>query len=218
VPTWTVGRYLIAAFTAIVFAGEYGWNTWKLVVPHRARTALIAAKFALVLGLLLLALLLGAVVSVAMSGLDDAVMGLPLPIGLTPGLILKAHGTAALVAFPWLLLTVAYAGLAAILTRSTLGAAIVALVAITAEQMFGNFAPVLALYAPRLVWALYQMLPAYHLANLTGWIEQGQALRASFPLLGVVALGWTISLATLAGWIVALGGLTFAAFRRQDIN
>ena len=29
-------RYLIGAFVAVVFAGEYGWNTWKLIVPHRA--------------------------------------------------------------------------------------------------------------------------------------------------------------------------------------
>ena len=36
VPDNAVGRYLICAFVAVVFAGEYGWNTWKLIVPHRA--------------------------------------------------------------------------------------------------------------------------------------------------------------------------------------
>ncbi len=34
---FTLGRYFIAAYIALVFAGEYGWNTWKLVVPHAAR-------------------------------------------------------------------------------------------------------------------------------------------------------------------------------------
>ena len=35
VPNNAVGRYLLCAFVAVVFAGEYGWNTWKLIVPHR---------------------------------------------------------------------------------------------------------------------------------------------------------------------------------------
>jgi hypothetical protein len=30
-----VASALIGAYAALVFAGEYSWNTWKLVVPHR---------------------------------------------------------------------------------------------------------------------------------------------------------------------------------------
>ena len=33
VPGHPLGRYLIGAFVAVVFAGEYGWNTWKLIFP-----------------------------------------------------------------------------------------------------------------------------------------------------------------------------------------
>jgi ABC-2 type transport system permease protein len=44
IPNNAIGRYLISAFVAVIFAGEYGWNTWKLIVPHRRRTSLIAAK------------------------------------------------------------------------------------------------------------------------------------------------------------------------------
>ena len=40
VPAQPLGRYLLGAFVAVVFAGEYGWNTWKLIVPHRARDSL----------------------------------------------------------------------------------------------------------------------------------------------------------------------------------
>jgi hypothetical protein len=45
VPGHPVGRFLIAAYVGVVFAGEYGWNTWKLIVPHRSRSSLIAAKW-----------------------------------------------------------------------------------------------------------------------------------------------------------------------------
>ena len=45
-------RMLAGAFIAVVFAGEYGWNTWKLIVPHRSRTTLIAAKYVVALALL----------------------------------------------------------------------------------------------------------------------------------------------------------------------
>ena len=52
VPAHPFGRYLLGAFVAVVFAGEYGWNTWKLIVPHRARNSLIAAKYVVALALL----------------------------------------------------------------------------------------------------------------------------------------------------------------------
>ena len=54
VPAQPLGRYLLGAFVAVVFAGEYGWNTWKLIVPHRARNSLIAAKYVVALALLAL--------------------------------------------------------------------------------------------------------------------------------------------------------------------
>jgi ABC-2 type transport system permease protein len=51
-PSSGLVRMLVGAFIAVVFAGEYGWNTWKLIVPHRSRTTLIAAKYVVSLGLL----------------------------------------------------------------------------------------------------------------------------------------------------------------------
>ena len=57
VPASGFGRYLIAAYLAVAIAGEYSWNTWKLVVPHRSRTALLAAKLVTVSAFLYLALI-----------------------------------------------------------------------------------------------------------------------------------------------------------------
>ena len=77
VPAEPLGRYLICAFVAVVFAGEYGWNTWKLIVPHRARHSLIAAKYVVALVLLACGFALGAALFNLLSWLKDLATGTP---------------------------------------------------------------------------------------------------------------------------------------------
>lgn len=218
IPGNTMGRYLIAAYVALVFAGEYGWNTWKLIVPHRARGSLIAAKYAAAFGLLLIAFTLAALISIFANWFVDMLAGDPLPSGITAGGLLAVHGEKALASLAPALVTMGYASLAAVLTRSTLAAFVVAMVATTLEQLFFNFGPMLSLKAPALTWALYNVLPGYHLGNLGSWISEGKALVSVFPLSGALALSWATSLAAAAAWIGGLAGLTFLTFRRQDLN
>jgi len=217
-PGNTLGRYLIAAFVAVAFAGEYGWNTWKLIVPHRSRTALIAAKYIAVVLLLAAAFLLSAIVTTLGTWLHSVVSGDTIPAGLTPGLLLEAHGSGALAALAPALLTIGYASLAAVLTRSTIAALVVSLVVVSVEGLLFGFAPLLYFKAPGLIWFLHHVLPGYHLANLKHWIADGTAFESAFPTAGVIALGWPVSLAALAAWIAGLAALTLASFRRQDIN
>jgi hypothetical protein len=217
-PGYTMGRYLIAAYVALVFAGEYGWNTWKLIVPHRGRGALIAAKYAVSFGLLLAAFVLAAIICTLGSWLVDVIAGDPLPAGITAGGILRVHGETALASLAPALVAIGYASLAAVLTRSTLAAFVIALVAITFEQLFFTFGPMLSLKAPALVWALFNILPPYHLANLTSWIGEGKALVSVFPTGAALELSWATSLAVIAAWVGGLAGLTFLTFRRQDLN
>jgi hypothetical protein len=217
-PGSTLGRYLLAAFVAVVFAGEYGWNTWKLIVPHRRRSALIAAKYAVILLLFLAAFTMGAIITVLGSLLEDVLSGDTLPAGITLGALLRVHGQTALASLAPALLTLTYASLAAVLTRSTLAALVISIVAITVEQLFFNFAPLFSMKAPGVIWFLYHLLPGYHLANLASWINSGGALVAPLPPSGTVALSWSVSAAAAAAWILGLAALTFAVFRRQDIN
>ena len=78
VPTNSLGRILISAYVAVVFAGEYGWNTWKLIVPHRARTTLIAAKYAIAFILL----------AMGFAKLGNVIKFIPSPVivGFTTGI------------------------------------------------------------------------------------------------------------------------------------
>ncbi len=217
-PGSTFGRYLIAAYTAVVFAGEYGWNTWKLVTPHRARWVLMAAKYVVVATLLYLAFALTGAITVVLSFAGDALTGEVTPKGLTAEALLRAQGTGALVALAPVLLTMAYTSLAAVVTRSALAAMLVGVVVATVDQVFSRFAPMLSVLAPDLVWALFHALPGYHLENLKTWIESGTALPVSFPEGAKVALSWRKSLAAISAWTAGLAALTVGAFQRQDLN
>jgi ABC-2 type transport system permease protein len=217
-PGQTIGRYLIAAYVAVVFAGEYGWNTWKLIVPHRSRASLIAAKFATIFLLFLATFLLTAAISLLFTWGQGVVTGHPAPAGITAGAIVQTHALAALGGLAPFLFTLASIGLAAVLTRSMVAALVIGVVIATFEQLFVAFGPFLSPYATWLVWTLYHVLPGYHLVNLASWIGDGVARQAEFPDGRVVALAWTTSLAVAAAWIGGLGFATFAAFRRQDIN
>jgi ABC-2 type transport system permease protein len=217
VPGQGLGRYVIGAFVAIVFAGEYGWNTWKLIVPHRARSSLIAAKYVVALALLACGFALGAIVFNLIGWAEDVLTGDPIPSGIGLGALAAAHGLGALAALAPLLLTTAYVSLAAILTRSTVAALMIGFAITTAEQLFRTFAPLLEPYAPALIGALYRALPGYHVVNIGGWITTGEILQAPFAS-GPYSAPFAVSLAIVAGWVVLLVALTFWRFRRQDIN
>ena len=218
VPNNAVGRYLISAFVAVVFAGEYGWNTWKLIVPHRRRASLIAAKYALTIILFAISFIVTALLLIGLAFADDVLTGDTIPAAIDAAVIWDAHSKAALAAVAPVLVAIAYASLAAVLTRSTIAALVIAIVVTTVEQIVVGFGPQLYFKFPSIVWPLYHGLPGHHIANLAEYIREGAALKREFPGGLVVHLGWTTSLGVLLAWLAALCGATFAAFRRQDIN
>ena len=213
-----LGRYLISAFVAVLFAGEYGWNTWKLIVPHRRRASLIAAKYALTILLFAISFSLTAALLIGLNLADDALTGDTVPAGLSVASLWGAHSKAALASVAPLLIAVGYASLAAILTRSTIAALVVAIAATSIESIVYSFGPPLALNFPSLVWSLYHLLPGHHIANLAEYIRTGHSQKRAFLDGRVVDLSWTASLGILIAWAAALYSATFAAFRRQDIN
>ena len=217
-PRNAVTRYFMCAYVAVVFAGEYGWNTWKLIVPHRARSSLIAAKYLTSLGLILISFTLAALLMTALGWLEDVLTGDPVPQGITAGAIVNAHWQGFLGALPTILITVGYASLAAILTRSTVAALVIGIVVITVEQLVHAFGVPLSVYAPGLVELVYQLLPGYHIANLSSWLFGGVAEMTAFPSGEVIEYGWAASLGVLGLWLAVLVGATFWRFRQQDIN
>jgi ABC-type transport system involved in multi-copper enzyme maturation permease subunit len=207
-----IGRYLLAAFMAVAFGGEYGWNTWKLVAPHRSRVALMAAKYATVLALIALSLVLAAVLATGGLWANGVLTDDPPPAGVQFPALLVAQGRAGLSAALVVVLTAAYASAGAVLTRSTIAGLVIAIVAITAESLVVSLGP--RFMHP----SLYQALPSHHLANLENWITEGKAVVRKFPKGAEVSLHWGWSLVSYGVWAGGLIALTFAAFRKQDLN
>jgi ABC-2 type transport system permease protein len=211
------GRFLLAGFAAVVFAGEYGWNTWKLIIPARTRWQLIAAKWVIALSFVMIAFVLADLLlllgSWLQSSQDDGI-----PAGVTLGAVAQAHLRAAGYALLPLVYTVAFAGMFAILTQSILATVILSIALVVVEQLF----PLLALfaypYAPGLTVLLAKLLPFYHMANLAMWAKVDAALTLPLAPGAVVSLGWGTSFAALASWIATAGTITQLRFLRQDLN
>lgn len=217
-PSMSLSRYLIGAYIALVFAGEYGWNTWKLVVPHASRWRLIAAKYAVALGLLCLAWTMAAVIAVTMQFIGAAATGEKIPDGVTLGAILSAHGHLIVASLAPLLVTVGYASVAAVLTRSTLAGFLISLVMVTLDEAGNKIVLGLSYYGMEWLSVPYRILPGYHLDNVSGWLNKGVGFELKLASGTVVSYAETTSIMVLAAWIVGLGAATFVAFRRQDIN
>ena len=204
------GRYLIAGFTALAFAGEYGWSTWKLIVPHRSRGSLLAAKYGVVLLLELAAFVAAGLIGIVLALVDSVLVGESIPTGVTLAGVVSAQATGLATALPAILLTIAYAAAAAIVFRSTMAAVIVGIVAVTLERLAATFAPLI----PK---GVVLVLPSVYLDNLQSWIATGHGM----PLMlaeGPVEIGWLVSAVVLAAWIAALVALTLFQFRRQDLT
>lgn len=216
-PPDTLGRFLIGSFVAVAFAGEYGWNTWKLVVPHRSRTTLLVAKYVVTVGLVYAAFLIAAPMVTGFKWLEDVLTGDVVPDGIGAGALIAAHGERLLAGLPTILFTVSLSAFAAIMTRSTTAAIIVSIVYVMFEQLFRVFAPAFALYVPG-VETLFELLPGYHLANIMGWLSEGQGAVQPFASGHTTAYALGASLAVVAAWIAILVALTVWRFRKQDIN
>ncbi|MHA4838194.1 ABC transporter permease subunit [Sphingopyxis sp. MSC1_008] len=216
-PLSSGGRFLIAGFAAVVFAGEYGWNTWKLVIPARARWQLLAAKWIATIILLLAAFAAADLLGLLGSVLRPLAGGPAIPAGVSLSDVAQAHAAAAAHAVLPILYTVVLAGLLAVLTSSILATAGLSVATILLEQLFPSIAFFAYGYAPALTPALAQLLPFYHVTNLVAWAG-GSGATIPLGANATIAAPQIVSLAALLGWTAACGALTIYRFGRQDLN
>jgi len=215
-PSSSAGRSLTAGFAALVFAGEYSWNTWKLIVPARDRWQLVVAKWVVTFGLVAAAMIAADLIGLAATAID-AVRGDPVPAGVTVPAIAAAHLRAGAFALVPIASTIAFAALFAIVTRSLLAAVILSFALLIIEGLL----PIAAIYlyprAPALVEVLVKALPFYHLANIGGWAK-GTGVTLLLRPGTTVAMSLAASLAVIAAWIAAAAAATLTRFIRQDLN
>ena len=216
-PGSAIGRILIAGFVALLFAGEYSWNTWKLIIPARRRWQLIVAKWVVAVGFVFAAYAITDLIILA-SEWVSSLQGNAIPDGVTMAEIVAVHARAAVYALLPIAYATAFAGMVAVLTRSILATVIVSIGLVIAEGML----PLLGIFfharAPDLTRFLIETLPPYHVLNLIGWANSRTGLVSPLGPDANVALGWGTSLGALVAWIGVAMAITMARFVRQDLN
>lgn len=226
-PTNILGQMFLIGLTAVAFAGEYQWGTWKNIIPRRRRFALIIVKFLTLGTLVTFAFVLMSIIVGVGSGLITAVAGLDFGPPLSLAVLtefLRNYSLQAMLAFLTVLITAIYAAFTAMLMRSILGGVLVGLGLIIVE-------PVVAfLLMPVSQWLEWQNLlhlirftPTYNINNIYSWSRFGEpslmfsgVFEAGGLSISADSLGF--SLVVLSAW-VALGiGLILILFERQDIS
>lgn len=225
IPNNPVGRLILLGFTAVVFAGEYQWSTWKNTVPRSRRVALILIKF-LALGLFVVfAFVLMSIIVAVGQGLVVALAGGEYGPPLTGDVLTDFagdYGLQASLAFTSTLIAAGYAALAGMFTRSILGGVLVGFAATFIEN--ASIAG-LVLIGYLIDFAdlvhLYRLTPAYNLLNVSSWITEDKAMGMEFEINAAtinVSDGLTFSIIVLAAWVIGLITLTVFLFKRQDIT
>lgn len=229
VPNSLMGRLLVVAFTSVVFAGEYQWQTWKGVIPRYNRVPLLLIKYVTVALLVVLTFVITSIILSVGWGILATLAGESYGPAIT-GAVVREF-VLDYVQEAWLALTLTtisagYAALAAMVTRSILGGVLVSVAATYAEGL-SVLALILFAYfldMPRIV-ELYRLTPSYNVSNVNSWITYDRAQTFDqvndLELLDTVftfADSLAFSLVVLTLWVMGTVGLTAYLFNRQDIT
>ena len=199
-------QIFFAAGAAAIFAGEYHWETWRLLTPRNSRSNLLAAKF-----LVYALACVGSLTALALAAILQSVYGAALGSTLIlPGAnFLSQAAWVFFISLLELLVLGTVAALVAVASRAMIGALLTA--------MFFSFAQSIAMavihpWDAPLKDFLY--LPSMCAYLIRAWAT-GQEVAP-----GVLADPAKIlpALAILAAWIVMVGGAALARFQYQDLS
>jgi hypothetical protein len=222
IPNNPLGRGLLIGFTAVLFAGEYQWNTWKVVVPRSQRVPLILMKFLTVALFVLFAFTLMSILLTLGMGLLHVMVGAsygPSVDGDVLSNFVEDYGLQMLFAFMTTIIAAGYAAFAAMITRSILGSAITAIVASIGETfLIIPLALLASLFKMDSIMHVYRFVPSWNLINLFSWLTEDQPSQLEMPSGEIVVDSLLFSEVVLACWVVGLIVLTAYLFQRQDIT
>ncbi|MBI1682665.1 ABC transporter permease subunit [Caulobacter hibisci] len=191
----------VLILAAAVLAGDYRWETWRLLTPRNGRANLLLAKLAtagvaVAASLLLYALLaaVGGLFSAATSGS---------PFTAYHGEALSDLAGAFAISWLQLMVLVALAAVVGVVTRSTMGALVVGLVFAFAQSIVAS-----QLREP--TWKALA-IPAF----------SGDLLKTALLMPHSVTddpVPWAAALAVLLAWAIGLSAAALALFQRQDLT
>jgi ABC-2 type transport system permease protein len=220
-PFTVLSRMLPLAFMAAVFAGEYQSGMWKNLIPRNRRAHLILAKMAVVIVLMTLALVATSAVTVAGQGVGRYLVGWEYGPAVSGEVIFSfavRYAQTVLLGVLTLIILAAIAALAAVITRSILGALLVVFGFSTVDSLSMYMLMLLArIFSVPNIVNLYRFTPQCNIDNVKSWFLTGTAIPLPFENFSM-GPDLVFSLAVLAIWAVGLTALALAAFQRQDIT
>lgn len=192
---------------SIIYAGDYRWETWRLISARNSRTNLILAKVGTVKLLTLAALVLLA----AFGFVEEIVKGFIFErtLGFTmTGERAADIGLLTLLAYVRVVQVMMLSLLAAVVTRSLLAALFTPLVVMVAQMVLGNVIPLFGWTEAD--WQAQFLLPGLAYDTLKHVVLGGMDAPAA-------NVAW-MAAASLAGWCLAPLGASLAWFGRQDLS
>ena len=203
----TFGALFLMIGAAAVLAGDYRWESWRLLTPRNTRQNLLLAKLVVVGEAVFWSLALTAGLSAAAAVIGAGINGKALVLSAFDRNLFEAVGV---LAITWLeaMTLAALAACVGVLSRSTMGVVIACLGVRFVQTVLASTLRVMEQGQPS--WKLFA-LPVY----------DADLLRAALldpDMLGAAANSAGVALAVLAAWIAALAAGAVFLFRRQDLT
>lgn len=222
IPNNPLGRFLLLGFTAVLFAGEYQWNTLKSIVPRTQRVALILVKFFAVGLFVVFAFTLMSILLTLGMGLVSLIAGIAYgpPLGSEVlSEFVEDYGLQMFFAFVTTIIAAGIAALAAMVTRSILGSVITGIVVTIGEGMLLIPLTALGLVLETDIYLnIYRFLPGYNLTNLFAWLFGETPVGIGMPSGEMIVDSQLFSGVVLVSWVIGSIALTAYLFNRQDIT
>lgn len=202
----TFGALFLMIGAAAVLAGDYRWETWRLLTPRNTRQNLLLAKLLVVGEAVFWSLVLTTILTLLAGMASAAINGRSLSLSMFDHNLFDVLGV---LAVTWLeaMSLAALAACVGVLSRSTMGVVIVCLGVRFVEGLLSTI--LRAMEAPT-SWKLLA-IPAYSADVLRGTLLGGSDLNpvatAAGPALGVLLF-----------WTAALAAAAVLLFRRQDLT
>jgi ABC-2 type transport system permease protein len=203
----TFGALFLMIGAAAVLAGDYRWETWRLLTPRNTRPNLLLAKLVVVGEAVFWSLVLTAVLSAAAGVIGAGISGKALTFSMFDRNLFDVVGV---LAITWLeaMTLAALAACVGVLSRSTMGIVIACLGVRFVETVLASSLRMME--QGQSSWKLLA-IPVYDAdllrAALLDPAQLGQSSGSAGPALAVLAV-----------WIAALATAAVFLFRRQDLT
>jgi ABC-2 type transport system permease protein len=203
----TFGALFLMIGAAAILAGDYRWETWRLLTPRNTRPNLLLAKLVVVGEAVFWSLALTAVLSAAAAVIGAGINGKPLAVSMFDRNLFDVLGV---LAITWLeaMTLAALAACIGVLSRSSMGVVVACLGVRFVQTVLASSLRMME--QGQSSWKLLA-IPVY----------DADLLRATLlepTMLGQTASSAGAALAMLAVWTAVLTTCAVLLFRRQDLT